>query len=187
MDHYQEIHLLPDPEFVPPVLMNALFGKLHSALVELRGLNIGVSFPGIMQARSGLGNSLRLHGSAGDLEQLLATGWLTGLLDHATVGVITVVPTIVDYRVVRRVQVKSSPERLRRRWIRRKGMSQAQACLAIPDSVSETLTLPYVTIRSLSTGQTFRLFIEHRPLQPHAVVGTFSRYGLSPVATVPWF
>ena len=187
MDHYQEIHLLPDPEFVPPVLMNALFGKLHMALVESRGLNIGVSFPGMVQARPDLGKSLRLHGGASDLEQLLATGWLTGLRDYTTVGVITAVPTLVDYRVVRRVQAKSSPERLRRRWIKRKGVSQTQACLAIPDSVSETLTLPYVTIRSLSTGQTFRLFIEQRPLQTHAVVGAFSRYGLSPVATVPWF
>ena len=34
MDHYLDIRLLPDPEFPAPLLMNALFTKLHRALVS---------------------------------------------------------------------------------------------------------------------------------------------------------
>ena len=37
MDTYLEIRLLPDPEFVPTMLMNALFSKLHRGLVEQGG------------------------------------------------------------------------------------------------------------------------------------------------------
>ena len=34
MDHYQDIQLLPDPEFGAPQLMSVLFAKLHRALVQ---------------------------------------------------------------------------------------------------------------------------------------------------------
>ncbi|MET0043908.1 MAG: type I-F CRISPR-associated endoribonuclease Cas6/Csy4, partial [Candidatus Thiodiazotropha sp. 6PLUC3] len=29
MDHFQDLQILPDPEFSTPMLMNALFAKLH--------------------------------------------------------------------------------------------------------------------------------------------------------------
>ena len=34
MNYYWEIRVLPDPEFKETVLMNALFAKLHRALVS---------------------------------------------------------------------------------------------------------------------------------------------------------
>ncbi|WP_365781323.1 type I-F CRISPR-associated endoribonuclease Cas6/Csy4 [Oryzomicrobium sp.] len=46
---------------------------------------------------------------------------------------------------------------------------------------------PDATLRSASTGQQFRLFIEHLPDQAGASPGAFSAYGLSPTATLPWF
>lgn len=47
--------------------------------------------------------------------------------------------------------------------------------------------LPWLNLRSLSTGQSFRLFIRHGELLSAPVVGMFSTYGLSATATVPWF
>jgi len=188
MDHYLEIRLLPDPEFPVTVLMNALFSKLHRGLVELETSRIGVSFPDVERVERGLGELLRLHGDAGELERLMTLPWLTGMHDHTRVGRLRPVPErILGYRVVRRVQAKSSPERLRRRWMRRKGLSAEEARKAIPDDVAERLDLPFVTLTSRSTGQRFRLFIEHRPLQENPVPGSFSSYGLSRIATVPWF
>lgn len=187
MDHYLNIRLLPDPEFAPSVLMSALFSKLHRALVQQDSRTIGVSFPDTRQEGTSLGGCLRLHGNSRDLQQLMVQDWLTGMRDHTAVGEIASVPENALHRVVRRVQAKSNPERLRRRLVQRKGITEEEARQFIPDKAVEKLDLPYVIIRSHSTGQSFRLFIDHRPTQVMPVKGEFSAYGLSPAATVPWF
>ncbi len=187
MEHYLDIRLLPDPEFVSPVLMSALFAKLHRGLATLPTRAIGVSFPDVKKQVSSLGECLRLHGGDSELERLMALSWLTGMHDHVRVGPLRPVPEAVRYRTVYRVQAKSSPQRLRRRWMKRKGLSEEDARQAVPDNVAEWLNLPFVTLTSQSTGQRFRLFIEHGPLQDRPVPGTFSSYGLSRTSTVPWF
>lgn len=184
MDHYLEIRLLPDPEFPVNVLMNALFSKLHRGLVAYGGQDVGVSFPEHKHAR--LGQCLRLHGSTAALNALMACHWLTGMRDHCVTGVIQPVPESSIYRIVRRIQAKSNPERLRRRRITR-GATEQQALSAIPDHVVEYLLLPFVTVTSRSTSQQFRLFIDHQPLLSQPIHGCFSAYGLSSSATVPWF
>jgi CRISPR-associated endonuclease Csy4 len=187
MNHFVEIKLLPDPEFVSTVLMSALFSKLHRALVEVDTCGIGISCPDIEQAQIGLGERLRLHGTYDNLQQLMEVNWLTGMRDHSAVGEPTPIPSNSLYRVVRRVQAKSSPERLRRRLARRKNITMEEARQLITDRDARYLSLPFVSVRSQSTGQIFRLFIEHKPPQPNQTLGEFSRYGLSATATVPWF
>ncbi|RUQ31347.1 MAG: type I-F CRISPR-associated endoribonuclease Cas6/Csy4 [Candidatus Competibacteraceae bacterium] len=187
MDAYLEIRLLPDPEFMPTLLMNALFNKLHRGLVEQGGNNIGVSFPDVGKKSRSLGERLRLHGSRTNLAELMALNWMMGMRDHSVVGTVMEVPAHAKPRVVRRVQAKSNPERQRRRLIARKGVSLEQAIQAIPDDAMELLKLPYLILTSQSTGQQFRLFVDHLAIQEQTVVGAFSAYGLSPTATVPWF
>lgn len=187
MDHYLEITLLPDPEFKGTVLMNALFAKLHRALFDLSSTGIGISFPGADPERTALGERLRLHGTAETLETLMSLPWLTGLRDHIHLRELGLIPRAVKHRIVRRVQAKSSPERLRRRLAKRKCLSEDDARQLLPQEVGERLRLPYVTLKSRSTRQDFRLFIEQRPPVDQAVAGTFSHYGLSPTGTVPWF
>jgi len=187
MDSYLELQLLPDPEFPANMLMNALFAKLHRGLVSNGEGRIGVSFPDVEQKGIGLGARLRLHGTAADLERLMSANWLQGMRDHLLCSPLSSVPANAAYRVVQRVQAKSSPERERRRLIARKGVSVESAVQAIPDSAAEMLRLPYVLLTSQSTQQQFRLFVEHLPVQKDAVRGTFSAYGLSSTATVPWF
>ncbi len=187
MDSYIELQLLPDPEFPANMLMNALFAKLHRGLVSSGEGRVGISFPDIEQKGIGLGARLRLHGTAADLEQLMSANWLQGMRDHLSCSPLSSVPANAAYRVVRRVQAKSSPERERRRLIARKGVSAEAAVLAIPDSAAEMLRLPYVLLTSQSTQQQFRLFVEHLPEQKEPVRGAFGAYGLSSTATVPWF
>lgn len=187
MDHYLDIHLRPDPEFPSPQLMGALFAKLHRALVALLEESIGISFPALDEQRPWLGEHLRLHGTCAALDRLMAQPWLRGMRDHLRLGELLAVPTDARHRQVRRVQVKSSPERLRRRQIRRHGFSEEEARQRIPDSAARTLDLPYLHLRSQSSGQSFRLFIRHAPVQDAPVAGRFNRYGLSDSATVPWF
>ena len=185
MDHYIDIRLLRDPEFSPAHLMNALFAKLHRILVQQTSSDLGISFPDAGR-RSGLGACLRLHGKKARLEGLMACQWLTGMRDHMAQGPITEVPATAGHQVVRRVQAKSSPDRLRRRQMKRKGWSEEQARAAIPDSVAERLELPFLTLRSTSTDQHFRLFLEQKVV-PAAMPGDFNAYGLSQSATVPKF
>ncbi|MDP2369598.1 type I-F CRISPR-associated endoribonuclease Cas6/Csy4 [Rhodoferax sp.] len=187
MDHYVDLRLLPDPEFAQPHLMGALFSKLHRALVEQRGLDIGISFPGVQVAPVALGDLLRLHGDQAALTALMASNWLTGMRDHVRATPVLAVPPKARYRVVSRVQAKSSPERLRRRQMRRHGLDAEQALARVPDSAAERLDLPYVQLRSQSTDQTFRLFIRHGALMDTANAGAFGVYGLSADATIPWF
>ncbi|MEJ1438741.1 MAG: type I-F CRISPR-associated endoribonuclease Cas6/Csy4 [Candidatus Sedimenticola sp. (ex Thyasira tokunagai)] len=187
MDHYLEIRLLPDPEFAPSVLMNALFAKLHRALAKSSSKMIGISFPDVQHEKPTLGNRLRLHGKAENLQHLMDLEWLTGMRDHTTTSGLKPVPENIRHRIVRRVQVKSNPERLRRRWMKRKGITEEEARRALPDNAAKQLKLPFVTIKSQSTGQVFRLFIDHQPIINENLNGEFSCFGLSSSTTVPWF
>lgn len=186
MDHYIDLRLLPNPEIAAPHLMSALFGKLHRALAANETRDIGASFPHF-EARH-LGDVLRLHGTVQALDALLARPWLGGVGGHVEVGGLLGVPGDAKHRCVRRVQAQSSATRLRRRLMRRHGCTEAEALARIGNEAEQRLDLPYVLLNSASTGQTFRLFVEHGRIADAAVAGPFSAYGLSRASTtVPWF
>src|SRR5690606_27696688 len=132
MSHYIDIQLRQDPEFPQQQLLNALYAKLHRALVGLGSDNIGVSFPRHDDTRPSLGALLRLHGPQSALERLMATPWLTGMRDHLDLSDLHLVPADAQHRRVWRVQAKSSPERMRRRAMRRHGIDAEEARRRIP-------------------------------------------------------
>ena len=147
-----------------------------------------MSFPGFKDLPVPyLGTRLRLHGGLTALSGLLASNWLNGIRDHVVLTPALPVPGATQYRTVRRVQVKSSPERLRRRLMRRHAIDAQTARQRIPDDAAQLTHLPFMQLRSMSTGQTFRLFIDHSLPQLNAVSGDFNAYGLSQEATIPWF
>ncbi len=187
MDHYVDIELRPDPECPIHQLMSALYSKLHRVLVAQQTTDIGVSLPDLDQGSGRLGPRLRLHGTLDVLKTLLASDWLTGMRDHVAMASPARVPSSAQYRAVQRVQVKSSPERLRRRLMRRHNLNEQEARARIPDEVASFTCLPYVQMRSTSTGQSFRLFIDHQPIVSSPTAGDFNAYGLGQGATIPWF
>lgn len=187
MDHYIDITLLQDIEFSTPTLMGTLFIRLHRGLVNHGERDVGISFPDVDQSRQLLGQKLRVHGNQKSLNSLMANGWIQGMRDYVNISSLRPVPSEVKHLVVRRVQAKSSPERMRRRLMARKSINAEAARVAIPDNAAEKLNLPYVEIASLSTSQRFRLFIHHTTPGLVAVPGRFGSYGLSTHATVPWF
>lgn len=186
MHHHLDIHLRPDPEILPNQLMAALFTKLHRVLAQNQTNTVGVSFPGY-QASSTLGDTLRLFGPLNDLIGLMEQPWLTGVRDHVRVDAITPVPTTASHRRLQRVQAKSSPERLMRRQMRRHGLNEAQGHAAFDGAKARLLSLPFLTLVSASTGQTFKVFLKLGPNEEARQPGTFNAYGLSATATVPWF
>jgi CRISPR-associated endonuclease Csy4 len=184
MEHYIDIKVLPDPEFSPSVLMNALFAKFHRALVETGHGEVGISFP---QAQKTLGDTVRLHGSQDALKRLMAIGWLKGLTDYTYVTAITAVPNNCQYRVVNRVQAKSNVERIYRRSVKKGWLTAEEADTRMYASKEQHLKHPFIQLKSQSSGQSFRLFIQQGKLLDSPVEGEFSAYALSGVATVPWF
>jgi CRISPR-associated endonuclease Csy4 len=185
MDHYLDLTLCRDPEFPPSQLMDALYAKLHRALAQTKSSAIAVSFPGMRG--KGLGQTLRLLGPAEALAALLATNWLHGMRDHVAVSALQSVPTAAAHRRLQRVQVKSSPERLRRRHMKRHGVTAEQARERIPSSAARKVNAPFLQLHSASTGQRFRLFLQLGPPMTLPETGAFNAYGLSQTASVPWF
>jgi len=185
--HYIDLAVVPDPETTAPQLMGILHEKLHLALVRDHIDGIGVSFPHYSVIPKTIGTVLRIHGTENLLQALMGTDWLKGMHDHLRIGQIAEAPHDALYRVVTRRQFKTNVERLRRRRMRRKGDTEQNAKQAIPESAKRTPGLPYVHIRSHSTGQKFCLYIAMLPVQPTAISGRFNTYGLSTHGTIPWF
>ncbi|MGM0439634.1 MAG: type I-F CRISPR-associated endoribonuclease Cas6/Csy4 [Chlamydiota bacterium] len=184
MKYYIEICLLPDPEFPSNVLMNELFSKLHLVLAKDGNGETGVSFP---QAGKTLGDTLRLHGSQGGLEHIMNSNLLRGLTDYVEVSAIMQVPSSCKHRCVTRIHCKSSVERLYRRSVKNGRLTVEEAREKIRDSKEQRSKLPFVQMKSHSSGQTFYLFIQQGDLLESPQKGAFSSYGLSKTATVPWF
>ena len=187
MRHYLDLHLLPDPELPPHVLMAAMFTNLHRALADMKSEHIGIAFPGYRKAPAQLGSQMRLVGPIEALAHLLARPWLGALRDHVGVSSINEVPSDAEHRSLRRIQAKSSPARLRRRQMKRHGLSEVEAFALMPDSAAEHLQLPFVQVHSASTGQTFRVFLDLSEPQVPVTLGSFNSYGLSHDRTLPWF
>jgi CRISPR-associated endonuclease Csy4 len=185
--HYVDLTVVPDAETGVPPLLGALYDRLHRTLVQQRVDSVGVSFPQYSVIPRNLGDTLRLHGVEADLRQLMAADWLRGIRDHVRIAGIARVPDDAPHRVVSRKQFKSNVERLRRRRMKRKGETAEQAARAIPDTAAEKPHLPYVHLRSQSTGQPFCLFIAMGPLQAAPRPGSFNAYGLGAGSTIPWF
>ncbi len=185
LSHFVDIDVRPDEDFPSSQLMGALYARLHRALVAHGKGVSGVIFPA--HSDRWLGNRLRLHGSADALSQLMGQDWLKGMRDHLDMTPASPVPSQAQHRQVKRVQTQSSPERLRRRLMRRHNLTTEAAAQRIPDTAAQLAALPSVFVRSSSTGQAFRLFVCHGPLTPEPLAGGFSTYGLSLGASVPWF
>src|SRR5690606_37834691 len=157
--HYIDLRTRPDPESSPAELLGVLYDRLHMALVQERIDSIGVSFPGYGTSPRTLGNVLRLHGPEDVLARLIRSDWTKGVRDHIQHGEIAAAPADALHRTVHRRQFKTNVDRLRRRRMLRKGETEQQAAAAIPSSVEQQPSLPYVRMRSRSTGQPFCLFI----------------------------
>ena len=187
LGHYIDLRLQPDPEVTPTQLLAALYTRLHRALAAQGTTCIAVTFPDYSAERHSFGERLRLLGSEADLQPWATGEWLGSVRDHVSVTSLLPVPADAQHRTLRRVQVKSSPERLRRRLMKRHQLSEEEARERIPDSLARTTPLPYVQLASASTAQQFRLFLALGEAQQSVQAGDFNAYGLSTTATVPWF
>jgi len=183
MEYYIDIELKPDAEMRESPLMNLVYNKFHNALVKLKTEQIGVSFP---KYHIKLGKVLRLHGDKTNLQNLQDLNWLDGIAGYCEISDIKNVPSDVKYRTVSRIRTNMSKSKLER--LKRRGsITPIEEKNYRAEMFSQGLDNPYLDLKSGSTGQKHRRFFCFGPLVDQQVEGKFDSYGLSKVATVPWF
>ncbi|MGB5156515.1 MAG: type I-F CRISPR-associated endoribonuclease Cas6/Csy4 [Desulfobacterales bacterium] len=183
MNYYIDVEIKPDSEMRESPLMNLVYNKFHKALVKLKTEQIGVSFP---KYQIKLGKILRLHGDRTNLQNLNNLNWLGGIAGYCEISDVKSVPADVKYRTVSRIRTNMSKSKLER--LKRRGSithDEEKAYKAKMFSLG--LDNPYLDLESGSTGQRLRLFIHFGYLLDQPVIGNFDSYGLSKIATIPWF
>ncbi|MFI3186054.1 MAG: type I-F CRISPR-associated endoribonuclease Cas6/Csy4 [Methylococcaceae bacterium] len=213
MKYYQELELKPQDEISLHFLWSKIFQQIHLGLVEMKDdqghVSIGVAFPEYVMGEKFrvLGGKCRLFAvDEATLVKFDAVKWLSRLSDYVHCTSIRPVPDkLKGYARYQRLQPKTSPERLARRYAKRKGVDFADAfnstiqlnnAIGTSASYVQTfrycdmpipmVTTPFIRLQSLSGGQTFCLWIK-KTVQTEVSGGTFSTYGLSAESTVPEF
>lgn len=183
MDSYIDIKFVPDAELPLNQLLNSVYTKLHKTLHHLSSTEIGVSFP---RYRITLGDVLRLHSTCESLKKLQQQNWLGGMAGYCSVSEVLPVPTNKRYRVVSRVQTNMSQSKLNR-LIKRGSISADLVKAYKAKMFSQGLENAYIELRSSSNGHSHRRYLQFGQLLDMPVEGEFDFFGLSKVATVPWF
>ena len=196
MKYYLELTLLDSSDFSLYELWSQFYGQVHLALVEAKNqeqkVSVGVSFPQYRfnpEKKLGfLGTKLRLFAQTEEeLNQLNIKKWLEQLVDYVHITSIRPVPEekITGYACFKRKQPKTNAERLARHRVKRGDVSFDEA-LARYSNVVTTTDLPFIQLKSLTSGQPFKLFIEKQPAE-QSPSQIFSTYGLSSESAVPEF
>ena len=195
MSHYQELTLLQHEEVPLYALWGKVYTQIHLALTELQAAlgtgKVGVAFPEYRfdaEAQIGhLGRKLRVFADdAAILQQLNLAQHLRRYADYVQLSAVAAVPAEHGLACYARVQVKSGAERATRRLIKRHPELNYETELARLQALSVHSALPFIQLNSLSSKQTFRLFIA-KTAALTAQTGDFGSYGLSNTATVPDF
>lgn len=211
MKFYLEITLLPNPEVERHFLWSKVFQQIHLGLVEMQDdqgrVPIGVSFPDYVQGGrsrlpashdtrtslciekySVLGDKCRLFArDEATLARFDAAKWLARLSDyvHCT-GIRPVPEKLAGYAIYQRQQPKTNKERLARRYAARHNVDYESALMRYDSMAHQTITAPFIQLKSLSGNQVFCLWIKKTTVAESSG-STFSSYGLSAKSSVPDF
>ncbi len=202
MKVYQEITLQPSPEIPQNFIWEKLFQQIHMALVDTKISHkhdangkekvaeyseYGLSFTNYNSQINALGCQLRVF-SDGEkkMERLNLSRWLERLLDYCKCSTIQTVPTVTQFSRFQRRQFVTNIEHMARRRSKRKHETLEKARSHYADFNIQLTRLPFIYVQSLSSEKRFRLFIEQEIVSQEKT-GSFSCYGLSKQATVPWF
>ncbi|PJD94428.1 MAG: type I-F CRISPR-associated endoribonuclease Cas6/Csy4 [Legionella sp.] len=183
MDHYIDIIIPSNQEFAIPVLLNAIYSKLHKRLCDLHTTNIGVSFP---KYKITLGDKLRIHGSLESLSNLQYLPWLGSLNDYCQVSKIIPVPKDIQFRNICRSQANIKLSKLNR-LLRRGSITEKDAQDYLVAITNISIKTPYVETTSSSNGHKYKRHIKLGELRSTPMTGEFDQFGLSKTATIPWF
>ncbi len=193
MKCYIDITLLPSADIALNFLWEKVYQQLHLALVEIQDssnkVSVGVAFPEYDETQNQLGSQLRLFApSRAALEGMNLQQWISRLSDYVHITEIRKVPGKVDgYAVFKRIQPKSNNTRLARRKAKREAISYETALAYFQTKEEQFSQLPFIHIKSHSSGNRFRLMIARAEANDYQADDGFSTYGLSSKSSVPIF
>lgn len=191
MKNYIEIELKPAFDMPYHVLLSKIAQQLHFGLVNK--ISLGISFPQYSEKRKTLGNIVRVFGTTEQLEQFDINEVLNHYLENVTITDVLDVPNVTKFGTYSRHRSNyghtyAGLARAARRKAKRSGMSYEEAFEYLESfDIGEDNQLPFVSIKSVSTGGIFRLPIKFTICPAENVVEKFNSYGLSKVNTVPVF
>ncbi|HBC0017998.1 TPA: type I-F CRISPR-associated endoribonuclease Cas6/Csy4 [Enterobacter hormaechei subsp. xiangfangensis] len=183
MKSYVDIRLMPDTEFTGAAVLEKLWVRWHAYLVT-SGARLAVSFP--QNSADGLGDVMRVHGDKDALAELVGSRWAKGVYDYIQIGSVSDVPADARHCAVRRVQLKTNADRLRRRAERRGNLNAEQIETMFTAWNEQRYNCPFLRYHSASTGQKAIIHLTHT-IVDEAQHGDFNTFGLSRTATVPFF
>ena len=126
------------------------------------------------------------------MNSITQTNWLGGLLGYCNISGVLPVPEDAKYRTVSRWQSNMSESALKRLIKRseKRGetFTEEQIKNYLVKMYKEQLTeRPYLELKSASNGHQHRRYIQFGELVDTPVQGKFDTFGLSKIATIPWF
>ncbi|PID45849.1 MAG: type I-F CRISPR-associated endoribonuclease Cas6/Csy4 [Proteobacteria bacterium] len=199
MKYYVELTLLPDPEMTTYYLWERVYQQVHLAFVENKEANnrvkMGVAFPDYHLEKPSLGRRLRVFAETHEqLSRLDLSQWLKRLADYVHCKAIKEVPSGVEgYGCYKRIYEKGTNENLARRRAKKLSISYEAALNYFENdkerkrSSKRVVNLPFITMKSLSSGEKYPLFIGFVKTDGLIDGGGFNTYGLSANSSVPLF
>ena len=194
MEFYQELRLLPGSEVPVTALWNELYPLLHRGMAAFKDgeghVPFGCTFPEYEAGaeKCSLGHIMRVFAETKELlEQLDLPDRLQRLQDYFYITRVRPVPKarIKGYVNFSRKHDEANNSAKARRYARRHGMGEKEA-MALFKTDKPILKLPYIKMRSGSTGQSFCLFVQKKEgKEPQQ--GSLGTYGLSEEAYLPDF
>jgi CRISPR-associated endonuclease Csy4 len=189
MDTFFEIKALPNSEIIQSDIIAVLMQKLHLMLLGSDG-RIAIDFPAYGQGGT-LGGIIRLLGVKLDVEKLYSQVCdITLFADYALIENIKEIPPNVEkYIRNKRYHTGGGNSRTKRMEKRHKanGTWTPELANAIREHYNKTVEIPHLNFKSLSSNQTFKLFILSSNTSEF-LKGKFNSYGLSvDNASIPKF
>lgn len=197
MYYFIELSLIPDESVPTGFVMGKVMDVLHLCFVNLQkeiGHNpVGLSFPEYRydpeakgETKGCLGTKIRLYAQTeAHLEALNLKQQLRRFEDYVHVRATREDEAKLGFACFKRVQCRSSAERLARRRMDYVGESLEQAKQHFQSFAEQKTDLPFAHLHSQSSEQAFRLFIAKQPVAEPSAVWQFSSYGLSATVGVP--
>ncbi len=187
LTHYFDVTAIPQEELILPEVMAIIFSALHTIIPRFKG-EIGVGFPRYFLRQAKFGPVLRVFGRKEALEQIIKDLRATEAGEYGVIGKIAEVPAIVEgYAHFKRVRKKGMSDlRRAKRRMEARGEWSEEVGLQLAAQYATSLKLPFLVLKSQSTGKRFSLWVE-RTLASNSGEGAFDAYGLSRTRAVPIF
>lgn len=197
MYYFIELSLIPDESVSTGFVMSKVMDVLHLCFVNLQkdvGHNpVGLAFPKYRydpeakgEVKGHLGSQIRLYAQTeAQLEALNLKQQLRRFEDYVHLRTVRELDRAnFGFVCFKRVQFRSSAERLARRRTHYLDESYEQALQHFQDFAEQQSDLPFVHLHSQSSEQAFRLFIAKQAVDA-PTDWKFSSYGLSATVGVP--